>query len=88
MCALLAAALVVVVACNPADEGPTKCDHYVTQPVIALDPSGQPIPVPDGGLLDPKTCADVCDGSVCGQTLIDGGVFVTCQEDAGTDCYR
>jgi hypothetical protein len=88
VCALLAAALVVVVACNPADDGPTKCDHYVTTPVIAVDPGGQPIAVPDGGIIDKGTCDKACDGSVCGQTLVDGSVYVTCEEDAGTDCYR
>ena len=88
VCALLVAALVIVVACNPADDGPTKFDHYVTQPVIAVGAGGQPIPVPDGGIIDKATCDQACDGAVCGQTLVDGAVFVTCEEDAGTDCYR
>jgi hypothetical protein len=88
VCALLVVALVIVVACNPADDGPTKCDHYVTSPVLATGSGGQPIPVPDGGIVDKTTCDQACDGAVCGSALVDGSVYVTCLEDAGVDCYR
>lgn len=72
---------------NPADEGPTKCDHYVN-PTLAVDKSGALVPVPDGGIIDETTCSDVCDGAPCGREFLDGSPYVACLIDAGESCHR
>lgn len=76
-----------VVACNPAEDGPTKCENNVT-PHLAAGPDGGPVPVPDGGVIPQDQCAALCGEKIeCGSEFSNGtGPYITCLQDAGSNC--
>jgi len=78
-----------LVACNPAEDGPVKCENYVN-PSLAKGEDGGPVPVPDGGVIDPTQCAALCGEKVsCGSEFSNGGgPYITCLTDAGSSCSQ